>query len=234
MDHNIKDMQITILLPIHNDEKFIGRTLTSLINQTYTNFVCLIGFNGTKDLSKEIVSNLVGSDNRFRIFDYGDDSGKSKTLNKMLSEVKTDRLCLIDGDDTWVNTKLEIQMNFSKYYDIIGTLACYIDESDNIFHYLPLSESNEEISNGIARGHNQIINSSCMVNTSDALLVGGWDSDFEGLEDFDFWVKLYKKSKTFYNIQEYLVNHRIHSNSNFNAKKLNTSVNDILHRNGIK
>ena len=73
-----------------------------------------------------------------------------------------------------------------------------------------------------------------MVNTADALSVGGWDHAVEGLEDFDFWVKLYKKAKTFYNIQEYLVQHRVHSNSNFNAKKLDVSVNDILYRNGIK
>ena len=227
-------MQITILLPVHNDEKFIGRTLLSVINQTHKDFTCLIGFNGTRDLSKEIVNNLVADDNRFKVFDYGTDSGKSKTLNKMLSEVKTDRFCLIDGDDIWVDTKLETQIKFSKYYDVVGTLACYIDESDNIFHYLPLSENNDEISNGIIRGHNQIINSSCMVNTEDALSVGGWDHAVEGLEDFDFWVKLYKKAKTFYNIQEYLVKHRIHSNSNFNAKKLDVSVNDILYRNGIK
>jgi hypothetical protein len=31
--------------------------------------------------------------------------------------------------------------------------------------------------------------------------VGGWDHSVEGLEDFDFWVKLAKKNKTFFNIQ---------------------------------
>ena len=36
---------------------------------------------------------------------------------------------------------------------------------------------------------NQIINSSCMVNTADALSVGGWDHAVEGLEDFDFWIR---------------------------------------------
>ena len=227
-------MKITILLPVHNDEVYIERTLLSLINQTYKNFYCLIGFNGTRDSSKEIAKRLVGDDDRFIVFDYGNESGKSKTLNKMLDEVKTERFCLIDGDDVWNSHKLERQIDFAGKHDIVGTLACYIDEHDDIFHYLPLSENNDQIANGISRGHNQIINSSCMVNTADALSVGGWDHEVEGLEDFDFWVKLYKKSKTFYNIQEYLVHHRLHSNSNFNAKKLDASINDILYRNGIK
>lgn len=227
-------MKITILLPVHNDEIFIERTLLSLIRQTYTDFVCLIGFNGTVDLSKEIVGKLTENDDRFIIFDYGNESGKSKTLNKMLEEVKTERFCLMDGDDLWNENKLERQIKFSGNYDIIGTLACYIDEHDNVFHYLRLAESSDEIIRGIYNGHNQIINSSCLVNTSDALSIGGWDYMVEGLEDFDFWVKLCKKSKTFYNIQEYLVNHRIHSNSNFNSKKLAVNVNEVLYRNEIK
>jgi len=227
-------MKITILLPVHNDETYIERTLLSIINQTYENFVCLIGFNGTRDLSKEITERLIVNDTRFILLDYGNESGKSKTLNKMLADVKTERFCLIDGDDVWDRHKLERQINLAGKYDVVGTLACYIDEHDNIFHYLPLSENNDQIANGILRGHNQIINSSCMVNTADALSIGGWDHTVEGLEDFDFWVKLYKKSKTFYNIQEYLVHHRLHSNSNFNAKKLDASINDILYRNGIK
>jgi hypothetical protein len=73
-----------------------------------------------------------------------------------------------------------------------------------------------------------------MVNTEDALSIGGWDSTVEGLEDFDFWVKLYKKSKKFYNVQEYLVRHRIHRNSNFNAKELEFTVYDVLLKNNIK
>jgi hypothetical protein len=42
-----------------------------------------------------------------------------------------------------------------------------------------------------------------------------------------------KKNKTFFNIQEYLVYHRVHQNSNFNAKKLSYSVIDILIKNKI-
>jgi glycosyltransferase involved in cell wall biosynthesis len=233
VENNIEGMNITILLPVYNDEAFIERTILSIMGQTYKNFICIIGFNGTKDLSKEIVNRLVENDDRFKIFDYGSESGKSKTLNKMLAEVKTERLCLIDGDDIWVSDKLEKQIKFSPYYDVIGTLASYIDESDNIFHNLKLSEGNDEICSSLLKGNNQIVNSSCMVNTGDVLSVGGWNSD-EGLEDFDLWVKLYKKSKTFYNIQEYLVNHRIHPGSNFNSKKLSVSVYDILYLNGIK
>jgi teichuronic acid biosynthesis glycosyltransferase TuaG len=226
-------MKISILLPVHNDEKFIERTIVSLIDQTYQDFLCLIGFNGTIDSSKEIVGRMVDGDNRFILFDFGNDKGKSITLNKLLNEVETEVFCLIDGDDIWEQRKLETQIGISDQYDVIGTLACYIDENDNIFNHLKLDENSSRIRDGILRGHNQIINSSCMVKTSDALSIGGWDSEVDGLEDFDFWVKLYSAGKTFYNIQEYLVHHRIHKGSNFNAKELPYTVYDILKRNKV-
>lgn len=226
-------MKITILLPVYNDEKFIERTLISLMSQTYQNFLCLIGFNGTVDSSKEIVNRMVAGDNRFNIFDFGNDKGKSITLNKLLDKIETESFCLIDGDDIWDRRKLETQIMISDQYDVIGTLACYIDENDNVFNHLKLDENNSSIRDGILRGHNQIINSSCMVKTRDALSIGGWDSELVGLEDFDFWVKLYSAGKTFYNIQEYLVHHRIHKGSNFNSKELPYTVYDILKRNEV-
>ena len=54
-------MKITILLPVHNDEKFIERTLLSILKQTHTDFVCLIGFNGTIDSSKSISKKIITS-----------------------------------------------------------------------------------------------------------------------------------------------------------------------------
>ena len=72
-----------------------------------------------------------------------------------------------------------------------------------------------------------------MLKTSDALSIGGWDSELVGLEDFDFWVKLAKKNKIFFNVQDYLVYHRVHQNSNFNATKLPYTVTDVLIKNNI-
>lgn len=224
---------VTILLPVHNDERYLKFTLDSILSQEFKDYKCLIGFNGTSDRSKEIADSLIGKDKRFTVKDFGDLKGKSLTLNKLLNFAETENLCLIDGDDTWHPLKLKSQMEISNKYDIIGTLAYYIDENNNKFLNLNLSENHEDISRGFLRGHNQIINSSSFFKTSDAKKVLGWDGDVEGLEDFDFWIKLYKEGKIFFNIQNYLVCHRIHKNSNFNAKQLPYSVFDVLNKNKI-
>jgi len=224
---------VTILLPVHNDEKYINFTLESLLSQTYKEYKCIIGFNGTIDKSKEIVESCVGADQRFIIKDFGDSKGKSATLNKLLDAVESDYICLIDGDDMWHEKKLESQIKIRESADVIGTLASYINENNQKFHNLLLSQHDTDIKKGFVHGHNQIVNSSCFLKTSDAKEIKGWDQSVDGLEDFDFWLKLFKLGKKFFNIQDYLVYHRIHPNSNFNARKLMYTVSDILNKNKI-
>jgi glycosyltransferase involved in cell wall biosynthesis len=228
-----KDL-ITILLPVYNDERYLSRCLESLKNQSHSEFKCLVGFNGTKDRSKDIFKDLVGKDPRFFDLDYGMESGKSITLNKMLDEVQTEITCLIDGDDMWHTDKLRRQVKRIGEADVIGTLATYINEDDVPGHRISLYEINEIISHLMLVGNNQIINSSCFVKTDCFREVGGWDPAVEGLEDFDVWVKMAHKRKTFYNIQEGLTYHRVYPGSNFNAKKLPITPIDILIRNKIK
>lgn len=223
---------ISILLPVHNDEKYLGFCLESIKDQTYRDFVCYVGFNGTVDKSKEIFSSLVSEDQRFIPIDYGLESGKSNTLNKMFKLVETERVCLIDGDDIWHKEKLEKQVRLLyRDIDIIGTLTTYIDENNTKSITIPLCEFSEEISRMNLSGMNQIINSSCMIKRSCIDEVNGWDPEVEGLEDFDMWVKFSLSNKKFYNIQEPLVFHRVHSQSNFNAKTLKYSPTDIIKKN---
>ena len=224
---------ITILLPVYNDEAFLHYTIKSILQQEFEDYKCIIGFNGTIDSSREIAKSLIDTDHRFTIIDYGNDKGKAKTLNKLLKIIDTEYISLIDGDDIWESDKLSEQISICKIFDVIGTLAYYIDINNNKTNTLYLDQNNIDIRSGFAMGHNQIVNSSALFRTSDAREIEGWDETVEGMEDFDFWIRLSKKNKTFHNIQKFLVSHRIHEGSNFNAKHLPFTTHDILRKNKI-
>ena len=209
--------KIGILLPVYNDEKYIEFCLKSIKRQNYKNFICLIGFNGTSDGSKKIVKKTIGDDDRFIIFDYGEDKGKSITLNKLIKEVQAQYLCLMDGDDYWTPNKLERQIPFIGKHDVIGSLCNYMDEHNNTTSTIRLPEFDMGIKMWIESIKNPIVNQSCLFKKDDIIEAGGWRSDKETIEDFDMWIRLARGGKTFYNIQEPLVHHRIHSNSNFNS-----------------
>jgi glycosyltransferase involved in cell wall biosynthesis len=217
---------ISILLPTYNGEKFILQSIDSILNQSFKHFELLIGFNGTTDNSKSLVNNY--NDARIKIFDYGLEKGKAKTLNKLLSESKYKWIALQDDDDIWLDKKIEQQLNFINKFDVIGTLIKYIDENSKIIGCPNLSTDSFTITQLSLSGNNQIANSSAIIKKSCVFEIGGWSEDLDKLaengiqpcEDFDLWLRMIKNNKKFINVAQHLVYHRIHSGSNFNTKKL--------------
>lgn len=215
---------ISILLATYNGEKFIKQSIDSILNQTYKDFELLIGFNGTSNNSIEIVNSY--NDDRIRVFNYLNDKGKSKTLNKLLVESKYEWIAIQDDDDVWLPNKLEKQIKLINEYDIIGTFIDYIDINNKITGSPDLKPNHDDIVSNSLRGNNQIANTSAIFKRSDALDINGWRDGLDGIEDFDFWLRLIRNNKKCINIPEKLVLHRLHSNSNFNTKRYD--LNKIL------
>jgi glycosyltransferase involved in cell wall biosynthesis len=215
---------ISILLATYNGEKYIKKSIDSIINQTYTDWELLIGFNGTIDGSKEIVSQY--NDSRIKVFDYGMDAGKAKTLNKIIKEAKGDWIAIQDDDDIWLPKKLERQVKHMENFDVIGTQIMYINENDDPGGGPTLAKDNDLIKEKSLNGDNQVANTSAIFKKECAEQVGGWSESLDGIEDFDFWLKIMRKRYIFKNISSVEVFHRLHSESNFNTKKFN--LNKIL------
>ena len=48
-------MKLSFLIPAHNEEKIISKTLNNLINLPYENYEVLVGLDGCTDRTEEIV-----------------------------------------------------------------------------------------------------------------------------------------------------------------------------------
>jgi glycosyltransferase involved in cell wall biosynthesis len=215
---------ISILLATFNGHKFIEESINSILNQSFNDFELLIGLNGENEATKNILKNY--NDNRIKIFDYGNDKGKSKTLNKLLQVAKYDWVGIQDDDDVWLPQKLETQIKFIEHFDVIGSLINYISESGKIIGSPNLAINHDEIKIKSLSGDNNIANTSAIFKKECALEVNGWSTNLDGIEDFDFWLKLIRNNKKIINVNEVLVLHRLHGKSNFNTKK--HDINSIL------
>jgi glycosyltransferase involved in cell wall biosynthesis len=219
-----KNFMISILLAVYNGERYIRQSIESVLNQSFMDFELLIGFNGTTDQSKHIVNRY--RDTRIRIFDYGHDKGKAKTLNKLIKEAKYDWCGIQDDDDIWLSNKLKKQISYIDKYDVIGTLIAYINEDNHIIGSPNLSINSSEIEHLSIKGLNQIANSSAIFKKYIVEKLNGWNEHIDGIEDYDLWLRIMRKGYVFINLPEQLVLHRIHSASNFNTK--NNNLNDII------
>jgi teichuronic acid biosynthesis glycosyltransferase TuaG len=212
---------ISILMPIYNGIEFINESVMSIIQQKYTNWELIIGINGhapNSDVFK-IAQKYTELHANIRVYDFVDIKGKSNTLNEMIKYCKYDWISLLDVDDKWEPDKLEKQAPYMETYDVIGTNCRYFGNL-NICPSIPLGD----ISGVDFRNVNPIINSSSLLKKN----LCWWDATYDGIEDYDLWLRLWKKGCKFYNVQEILVLHRIHQESAFNAKGNNTHVGALV------
>ena len=226
---------ISVLVPIYNGFEFINDSVTSIINQTYTDWELIIGINGHPENSK-IYNDTINYINslttqasttqtlkeKIHILDLFTINNKSDALNEMIKHTRDDYkwIALLDVDDIWRPNKLEIQSKYMEDYDVIGTQCIYFGERLNgIIPRIPLNnitEFNFKLTN-------PIINSSVLIRKEYCY----WDKKWI-VEDYDLWIRLQKQNKRFFNCKEILVKHRIHNQSAFNSKGNSLSVEDLL------
>lgn len=218
---------ISILIPIYNGIEFITDSVQSVLTQTYEEWELLIAVNGHNQNSEVFQkAKLYESlDNRIKVFDFYNIKGKSNTLNEMLNYCKYNFIALLDVDDIWHYTKLETQTKFLSNYDVIGSNCVWFGDIENIVPKIPVNDFSDFNFAQV----NPIINSSCIVKKD----ICNWNSYFDGVEDYDLWLRLRKQNKRFFNCPEILVKHRIHKQSAFNAKGNNDKVTPLLASHGF-
>jgi teichuronic acid biosynthesis glycosyltransferase TuaG len=215
---------ISILLPIYNGIEFIEESVSSIINQNFTEWELLIGINGHQPNSEvyKIAKNYETKCvyGKISVFDFFHLNGKSNTLNTLINYCKYDWVALMDVDDIWENNKLQCQINFMNEYDVIGTRAIYFgDFLNGIIPDIPFGD----ITNHKFNEANPVINSSSLIKKELCF----WNNENDGIEDYELWLNLYCRDKKFYNCEEITVKHRLHHNSSFNTKNFDEKINEI-------
>jgi glycosyltransferase involved in cell wall biosynthesis len=216
---------VSILMPIYNGVEFIQDSMPSILAQTSPDWELVIGINGYPAQSPVYhqVAAYVKTldDGRIKLLDFPECKGKAATLNQMVHECFYAYVAILDVDDIWLPQKLETQLPFiAQNYDVIGTKCVYFGEMNNIVPAIPIG--NITYANFLAG--NPVINSSALIKKELAY----WNSEWDGVEDYDLWLRLWKQGCRFYNSDGVLVKHRIHKTSAFNAKGNHNQVADLI------
>ncbi len=100
---------ISILIPCYNQGHFLNETLQSILNQTYTNWECIVIDDGSPDNTKDIVANWKKKDNRFIYLEKAN-GGRSSARNLGLDTAKGEFIQFLDADDFLHHEKFEKSM----------------------------------------------------------------------------------------------------------------------------
>lgn len=104
----MKQLSISIVVPIYNVEDYLEQCLDSILAQTNSNYIALLVDDGSTDKSADIAKNYaVKYPNKFNYLKK-ENGGLSDARNYGLEQVKTEYVIFLDSDDYLANNTIEI------------------------------------------------------------------------------------------------------------------------------
>lgn len=108
----MKQIFISIIVASFNQEKYLNECLTSVFNQSYSNWECIIVDDCSSDTSVAIAEKWQSFDSRFRVITLPTNKGVSVARNRGLWESKGDYFQFLDADDLIEKNKISNQVPF--------------------------------------------------------------------------------------------------------------------------
>ncbi len=114
-------MLASIIIPYYKSEKFIKKTISSIIGQTYKKWEIIIVDDENSNISLRVLSTI--KNKKIRIYQNKKNVGVAKSRNFGIMKAKGNLICFIDSDDYWHKNKLFEQIYHMKKnnYDISYT-----------------------------------------------------------------------------------------------------------------
>lgn len=125
---------VSVIVPVFNDEKFIGETLQSICSQSYTNLEVIVIDDFSSDSTLNIVRNF--KDKRIRIIQNKKNCGAAYARNIGISASNGEYISFLDGDDVWEREKVAKQLLFMQENNYVFSCTAYqlIDENSKPFN----------------------------------------------------------------------------------------------------
>ena len=115
--------RISILMPVHNEERYLQAALDSLYRQTLADWELVAVDDGSDDGTLRVLDIAVSLDSRVRIIRL-ERGGLVAALNAGLEECRAPLLARMDGDDICHPRRFELQAEYLDEHPNIGLVAC--------------------------------------------------------------------------------------------------------------
>ncbi len=181
---------ISIIVPAYNAERTIVETVTSVQQQTYSDFELIVINDGSTDQTLELLGKV--QDPRLKVYSY-ENGGLSVARNRGIAQASGEFIAFLDADDLWTTDKLELQLTALQQHPEAGVAyswTLFMDEKGELFHAdKPIFFEGNVcaqllVSNFLASGSNPLIRTQAVTS------IGEFDPLVSGAADWDYWLRL--------------------------------------------
>lgn len=188
---------VSVIIPTYNSEKFISKTIKSVLHQTYTDWELIIVDDCSNDQTRSILEKFEIKDSRIRlIFLESNSGGPAHPKNIGIKNAKGEYISFLDHDDEWFPDKLAKQVNFfihNKNNNVTlvtcnSVLKIFGDEHE---YTTPKYRKERQLSELLNR--NFICSCSSIVVRKGLFdNIGLFDENLKTLDDWDLYIRISK------------------------------------------
>lgn len=212
---------VSICIPVYNGERFLSKTIQSILNQTYKDFEFIILDNASTDKTPEIIKNF--KDSRIKYYKNPKTILPQENWSKCVKLAKGDLIALYHADDIYNPDIVEEQVSFFNEHPEVGvvfTEATKIDQRDKPIGAVKLPKTMKTKSTFsfkdifvqlIRNNYNPLLCPSCMARKKVYTEVGDYNSkDYKYVFDIDMYLRMAEVMDVGI-IYASMFNYRIHS-----------------------
>ena len=183
----------SVIIPVYNKEKFVEKTLKSVLNQTFTDFEIVIVNDGSTDGSETIILDF--KDERIRYFPKANE-GVSVARNFGIEKSSSDYICFLDADDYWHPDFLQTLHTYIQKLpdEKVFAMAYEIETDKNVFpaqYSIPTTNDFEIVNYFEASKEASVLwTSSAAFHRDIFTKVGNFDPKIKSGQDIDLWIRI--------------------------------------------
>jgi glycosyltransferase involved in cell wall biosynthesis len=203
---------LTVLMPVHNAERYLEAAMKSILGQTFDDFMFLIVDDGSTDRSAEIIHSH--RDPRILYLRNETNLGISATLNRGTELAGTELIARMDADDISYPERLWKQHRYLESNPdcaMVSTLTRNISEEGAP---LAVDQLKSEYFYYNLTFYSWIYHPTVMYRRSAVRKVGMYPAGFA--EDYRLWCRLVREHKI-WNLPEVLLDYRVNTQSTSNV-----------------
>jgi len=206
-----KKLVCSVVMPVYNAEKFIEKTLRSVMNQTVKDIEIICVNDCSKDNSVELIKKLQKEDKRIVLLENETNLKVSQTRNRGIEYASAEWVALLDSDDAWEPNYLEeVLKRREETNGLLICTSCKFMQNDGTQldseFIIP-----EEITYKMLLKQNKILCSSVFIK-KELLLKYPFYADAVH-EDYVCWLSILKEIKVAYGVKKPLMIYRLTTGS---------------------
>ena len=207
-----KKKLVSIIINCYNGEKYLSKTLYSVLSQTYTNYEVIFFDNCSTDRSSKIFKSF--NDSRFRYFKTKKKISLYKSRNLALKKCKGSFITFLDADDWWDKNFLKSRNKFFRssndYAFAFSNCYHYFEKNKKYKKFLNYDFPSGNILNDLLKFY--FVKLSTIILKRRIIQKYKFNPDYNIIGDYDLIIRISEKYKGMA-FQDFLVNIRIHKNN---------------------